>query len=135
MTTAGIPAHALLPLALLFAGAVALAASLVFRLARDTQRRAGWLGLGAPLIPAVRPHLAHDGADLTAVVIASILLFAAVVVAQRTRVAQLPLFWGWQVDRAAHRLTLERREHMGLAYPDQRDRRHGRARRRRWLGE
>lgn len=129
MTTAGIPAHALLPLALLFVGAAALAASVAFRLARPTQRRAGWLAVGAPLIPAVRPHLAHDGADLTTVVIASVLLFVAVMHAQRTRVAQLPLLWGWQVDRAASRLAPER---LGPAAPSragQHDPRHGR---RRW---
>ena len=125
MTTAGIPAHALLPLALLFAGAAALAASLAFRLARATQRRAGWLAVGAPLIPAVRPHLAHDGADLTAVVIASVLLFVAVMNAQRTRVAQLPLLWGWQVDRAAGRLALERLDPVDLSRVGQHDRRNG----------
>lgn len=107
MTASGIPAHALLPLTLLFAGGSVLAASLAFRLPRRTQRRAGWLAVSAPLIPAVRPHLAHDGMDLAAVVLASILLFAAVMHAQRTRVAQLPLFWGWQVDRTAAQLTTE----------------------------
>ncbi|GAA2027137.1 hypothetical protein GCM10009740_16040 [Terrabacter terrae] len=115
MTTAGIPAHALLPLALLLVGAAALAASLAFRLARPTQRRAGWLAVGAPLIPAVRPHLAHDGADLTTVVIASLLLFVAVMHAQRTRIAQLPLLWGWQVDRAAGRLAFGTPETRGAA--------------------
>lgn len=105
MTTSGIAAHALLPLILLFAGGSALAASLVFRLPRKAQRRVGWLAVGAPLIPALRPHLAHDGADLAAVVLTSILLFTALVHAQRTRVAQLPVFWGDQVDRAAAQLT------------------------------
>lgn len=108
MTTAGVPAHTLLPLALLLAGVAALTASLAFRLARATQRRAGWLAAGAPLVPAVRPHLARDGADLIAVVLASILLFTAVMVAQRTRVAQLPLFWGHHVDQAARRLAWSR---------------------------
>ena len=108
MTTAGIPAHALLPLAFVFTGGGALAASLMYRLARATQRRAGWLAVGAPFVPAVLPHLARDDADLAAVVGASVLLFVAVINAQRTRVAQLPLLWGWQVDRAATRLTLQR---------------------------
>lgn len=129
MTTAGIPAHALLPLALLLAGGSALAASLAFRLARATQRRAGWLAVGAPLVPAVRPHLAHDGADLTAVVIASVLLFLAVMNAQRTRVAQLPLLWGWQLDRAAGRAVLERLGPVDRTRPGQHDRRHGWGRR------
>lgn len=107
MTASGIPAHSLLPLALVIAGLSMLSASLVFRLPRKTQRRVGWLAVVAPLIPALRPHLAHDGADLAAVVLTSILLFTAVVHAQRTRVAQLPLFWGDQVDRAAAQLTCE----------------------------
>ncbi|EWT07772.1 hypothetical protein N864_23625 [Intrasporangium chromatireducens Q5-1] len=107
MTTAGIPAHALLPLALLFTAAAALTASLAFRLARASQRRAGWLAIGAPLIPAVRPHLARDGADLAAIVLASVVLFVAVMYAQRTRVAQLPLLWGSWVDRYADRLAGE----------------------------
>lgn len=125
MTTSGIPAHALLPLALLLAGGVLLTASLAFRLPRRTQRRAGWLAVGAPLIPAVRPHLAHDGADLAVVVLASILLFAAVAHAQRTRIAQLPLFWGWQVDRAAGHLGPQRVEYVGHDGADRRDRRRG----------
>ena len=110
MTPSGIPAHTLVPLTLLLTAAAALVASLAFRLARDTQRRAGWLGVSAPLLPAARPHLARDGADLTAVVLATILLFAAVLIAQRTRVAQLPLFWEGRVDRAAERLALEHRQ-------------------------
>lgn len=106
MSTTAIPAHTLLPLALLLTAAAALMASLAFRLDRTAQRRAGWLAVGAPLIPAVRPHLAHDGADLVAVVLASVLLFVAVVQAQRTRIAQLPLLWEWRLDREAGRLTL-----------------------------
>lgn len=106
MSTAGIPAHTLLPLALLLTAAAALTASLAFRLDRTAQRRAGWLAVGAPLVPAIRPHLAHDGADLIAVVLASVLLFVAVIQARRTRVAQLPLLWGWHLDRDAGRLAL-----------------------------
>lgn len=106
MSTAGIPAHTLLPLALLLTAAAALTASLAFRLARTAQRRAGWLAVGAPLVPALRPHLAHDGADLAAVVLASVLLFLAVIQAQRTRIAQLPLLWGWHLDHGGRRALI-----------------------------
>lgn len=106
MSTTAIPGHTLLPLALLLTAAAALTASLAFRLDRRAQRRAGWLAVGAPLIPAVRPHLAHDGADLVTVVLASVLLFVAVMQAQRTRIAQLPLLWEWRLDRDAGRLAL-----------------------------
>lgn len=132
MTASEIPAHALLPLALLLAGGAVLAASMAFRLPRRTQRRAGWLAVGAPLIPAVRPHLAHDGADLAALVLASVLLFAAVMHAQRTWVAQLPLFWEWQVDRAAGHLPPDRPEFKGPFSASHHDRRRGWDRLRRW---
>jgi hypothetical protein len=96
----------MLPLAMVIVGSLALGASLSYRLGYITQQRAGWLAVSVPLVPAVRPHLARDGADLTAVVIASVLLFLAVLRAQRTRVAQLSPLWAWQVDRAAGRRAL-----------------------------
>lgn len=99
------PAHMVLPSAVLTAALLVLAASVRYRLPERLWSWSAALGLGSALIPAVWQHYVSDRWDLAALVAVSATTFAANMFASRTRVAQLPFNWRGTLDQELGSLT------------------------------